>query len=84
MGGMCVCTEDSIEEKQEGVVALEYECDGERLHFTGEFVICWIKPLASDGKGKQIGLQFTYYDSKNLTTLARIIITQVSRNENKE
>lgn len=81
MGGICIQVNEAIEEQQKGTVEMEYECDDEKINFKGEFVICWIKPAGSE---KQFGLQFTYYDSKSLTNLARIIITQVSRNGNKE
>lgn len=84
MGGMCIQVDEAIEQQQKGIVEMEYDCDDEKVHFKGEFVIRWIKPAGSDGSERQFGLQFTYYDSKSLTNLARIIITQVSRNENKE
>ena len=81
---MCIQVDEAIEEQQKGVVEMEYDCDDERVKFKGEFVIRWIKPASSERPEKQFGLQFTYYDAKSLTNLARIIITQISENENQE
>ena len=84
MGGMCIQVDEAIEQQQKGTVEMEYDCGDEKVTFKGEFVIRWIKPVTSERPEKQFGLQFTYYDSKSLTNLARIIITQVSRDENQE
>ena len=84
MGGMCIQVDAAIEQQQKGTVEMEYECDDEKVTFKGEFVIRWIKPAASEGPERQFGLQFTYYDAKSLSNLARIIITQISENEYQE
>ena len=84
MGGMCIEADASVEEQQNGVVEFDYEIYDEKTHFKGEFMIRWIKPGDPDKKEIQFGLQFTYYDSTHLSNLARIIITQISKNESND
>jgi hypothetical protein len=81
MGGMCIEANATFEEKQNGTVELGYEIYDEKIPFKGEFVVRWIKPGDPDKEEIQFGLQFTYYDSTNLTNLAKIIITQISKND---
>ena len=84
MGGMCIEAKTTVEEQQNGVVEFDYDILDEKICFKGEFVIRWIKPSDPGTEKTQFGLQFTYYDSTNLTNLARIIITQISKNENND
>jgi len=84
MGGMCIQVDEAIEQQQKGTVEMEYDCGDEKVTFKGDFVIRWIKPVTAERPEKQFGLQFTYYDAKSLSNLARIIITQISENEYQE
>lgn len=81
MGGMCIQVDETVEEQQTGFIEIEHYCDDGKVTFKGDFVIRWINSGTSDKPEKRFGLQFTYYDSNNLTNLARIIITGISKNE---
>lgn len=82
MGGMCVAVNDTIEEQQKGTVELEIEFENERINFKGEFTVQWISGKDLNSREKNFGLKFTYYDSANLTNLARIIVDLLRAGKN--
>ena len=77
MGGMCISVEEnSVKEQEKGTVELHYQCDEETIDFTGEFTIRWLH--VDENNHSEFGLQFTYYDSSNSTSLARIVLNQLN------
>ncbi len=81
MGGMCISVKDSVEKDQCGTVELTYECENESITFKGEFTICWVR--ITDEDTQEFGFKFDYYDSTDLTNLARIVLSQISIREDE-
>lgn len=75
MGGMCVSVRDSVEMDQCGTVDFIYESENDSINFKGEFSVCWVR--AVDEETQEFGLKFVYYDSVDLTNLARIVLNQL-------
>jgi hypothetical protein len=83
MGGMCIeITGIELKQAQEGIVEIRCECFNEPVYFTGEFKVRWV----SDAERKAsftFGVEFTFLDSSNFNTLARIILNQLQEAEVK-
>ncbi len=75
MGGMCISIRGSVKKDQCGLIEFTYECENESINFKGEFTICWMR--ITDDDAQEFGLKFDYYDSTNLTNLARIVLKQL-------
>ena len=71
--------EDSVQVDQKGSLEFNCLCDGEEVEFYGEFVIKWLHKI--DKSQHALGVQFTYYNSKCLTILARIVLKQMRQNQ---
>lgn len=84
LGGMCIVVDDSIENNNKyGTVMLVRKYDKETILFESKFVRLWDNHVYIDRKDTRLGVKFVDLDSKNFTSLDRIIYLQTHQSKKR-
>ncbi len=84
LGGMCIVVDDPIKKNiKYGTVMLVRKYDKETIFFESKFVRLWDNLVYIDRKDTRLGVKFVDLDSKNFTSLDRILYLQTHQSKKR-